>query len=57
MLPPVSIAGGCNNLTSNNSFSDRHSMISGKEHSETDFLSMIGGGPASEAGSLQDTTQ
>ena len=57
MLPPVSIAGGCNNLTSNNSFSDRHSMISGKEHSEIDFLSMIGGGPASEAGSLQDTTQ
>ena len=57
MLPPVSIAGGCNKLTLNNSFSDRHSMISGKEHSETDFQSIIGGGPSSEAGDLQNTTQ
>lgn len=61
MLPAQNkhaISGGGNNHT-NNSFSDKHSMVSGTapgnlEPSEIEFLSM--GGPPSEAGSLFDTS-
>lgn len=59
MLPKASV-GGHNNMT-NNSFSDRLSIVSGtapgvQEPSDVDFLSLNGGGPPSEAGSLFDTT-
>ena len=63
MLPtnaPLASAGG-NNHT-NNSFSDKHSIVSGtapgvQEPSDVDFLSINGGGCApSDAGSLFENT-
>ncbi len=63
MLPanaPAALVGG-NNQT-NNSFSDRHSIVSGTapnvhDPSDVDFLSINGGGGApSEAGSLFENT-
>ena len=60
MLPAMNAtsAGGGNNLT-NNSFSERHSMVSGTallQHEPSDMELMSLGGPPSEAGSLFDTT-
>lgn len=62
--PAMSAGGGGagNNYTAN-SFSDRHSMVSGtalcnQEPSDVEMLSQgAAGGPPSEAGSLFDTQQ